>query len=168
MVEVGGLSVSGSGEIAIPVTHTPASERVAISDTREKIDPVEQASIWFADELNRLNLEATTIYHRLETDRSGQVELLTRLGQIAGEKKALKQSDCPELSPIEKELVATQEEVEQLLEQYSFAHHRYEQNRQGNELEAQHAQKDLERLGREINWHLDQLNILRHDVKRES
>lgn len=152
-------------ETAVPVETT--ENGAADVERAENPTPLEEATQWFASEQNRLQSEIDSCYRLLETDRSRQTELLGRVVQLAAEKRAMQRADCPLLTQKGKEIVEAQDAVEQLLEQYAAAAVQAESH-QADEAESGHYQRERDRLVREINWHLDQLAILGHDLKRES
>lgn len=170
MVEARGLAVGPGGEIAVPINFVkpeePASEKAETTQPAESLGPVEKATAWYASERGRLQGEIDDCYQRLETDRTNQVELLSRIGELAAEKRLLSRADCPELSQTEQQMVEAQDTVESLLEQYSTVRE-FVIKYQVDETEAAHWQRELDRLGRDINYQLEQLQILGHDVRRE-
>ncbi len=170
MLEAGGIQISSGGEIAIPVNYAPNREQTEVgkpAEVAERLAPEDKANEWFMSQLEGLNKELTNTYELLEADRSGQVELLTKLGQIAGEKRALKRSDCPELKPKEKELITTQEEIEEAQAKYSEARAVVLKYHQADPAKAALAHSELEQYSHQINRNIENLVIIGHELRQK-
>jgi len=159
-------------EGTFPADYSPikeAEEIIHSAERQEAATPLAQADQWYRSEMGRLQAESDSYFRQLEEHSSNHSELLTKVVELHRQREELSRADCPDIKPKERELIETQEEIEALMEHYSTAHHLLQKSHEaGDEHEAEFQEKEVERLNREIKWHLDHLIVLNHDLKRDN